>query len=146
MSQRNTLGTPVTWTHDGQTFTLKPWDFALEGEFAAWVAARSRRRIKSRRKDSGEEEYQREMRDLRRDEDAGLYEWASEIVHRAWQRGEGMVYLAWLTLKQSSPHVPIEWVAKLPAQVLSDLFNEVLVPLNFPTAPVTTAASAPGDN
>lgn len=140
--QRQVLGTPVVFEYDGKTFHIEPWKFAQEGQFAAWVEARARKRLATIRREVGEDEYRAQSDSLRRDVDAGLYEWGSRIVTSAWGSPEGSKYLAYLTLSKLDRAVTPAWIEKLSndRKAWAQLW-EIFILLNFPPdepAPVTT--------
>ena len=137
--QRRVLGTPVAFEYDGKSFQIPPWEFEVEGLFAAWVEARAERRLKAKRKLYGEDEYRAQMRELRQDIDRGLYEWGSPIVVGAWSAPSGSKHLVWLTLNRLDSTVTPAWVERLAAdrEAWSDLWESLLL-LNFPNADLPT--------
>lgn len=140
--QRQVLGSPVEFEYDGKTFAIVPWTFAQEGEFAAWVESRARKRLNALRRELGEDEYRAQMDALRRDADAGLYEWGSKIVADAWSSPAGAKHLAYLTLSKLDRTVTPAWVERLSKdrKAWYELWL-ILIGLNFPPvdpAPVAT--------
>lgn len=143
--QRRILGTPVPVTINGKEYLIPPWTLAQEGQFAAWVEARSRARLQARRKDLGEDEYREQMDGLRRDVDAGLYEWGSKIVVGAWSSMPGGKHLLYLTLAAVDKTVTPAAIDAVAADRVQwkQLWEEVLIPLNFPPSGPTPEAPKP---
>jgi hypothetical protein len=132
--QQQTLKTGFPFEFRGKVHHIEKWDFNLENDFAAWVVARSKARIRADRRQDGEEEYQARMDGLRRDVDAGLYEWGMPIVVRAWRSPEGSIHIVWLTLLRQDKEVKksdVTALARDDREKWDELWED-LIALNFP--------------
>lgn len=143
--QKRVLGVPVPFEHDGRRFEITPWTLAQEGQFAAWVEQRAVSRLVALRTELGEDEFRAQMRDLRRDIDAGLYEWGSEIVSSAWNAPTGQRHLVHMTLASADRSVTRAYVDELfrNKTAWKHLWKEILLPLNFPPEPAPEVKAEP---
>ncbi len=143
--QGRTIGT-ATWDYQGKSFVFPRWTFRQQNEFAQWVLAQARLKLRLRRKEMGEAEYEAERRELRRDEDAFLYEWGGEIVAAAWKSYSGSKQLTLMTLAPLDKAVTPEWVDNL-VENDRDAWDELwdlFLALNFRQGPVKKTEPEPG--
>jgi hypothetical protein len=99
------LGKGSLFEFEGKSYTASPWTYDVQAEYEKWLIARSFADLRAAAGELGAE-YEDERAALRRDVNAGVYEFGSDLVRRSVLSGRGVKKLLYLCLAYAHRHEP----------------------------------------
>lgn len=92
------LGKGAPFEFEGQTYTIAPWVQDVQAEYEQYLVGRAYANLRAARREMPEAEYAEERSALRRDVDAGLYEFGRQLVWKSLDSVKNQKHLLYLCL------------------------------------------------